>query len=82
MYENIILKVENRNVLKVPLSSIWAIFLGMIYDASDLVNSEFKLYQRLIIISQRHEMIWELLMEAQIDWICSLFVQVSCIIIK
>jgi hypothetical protein len=41
MYENIILKVGNRNIPNLPLTSIGSIFLGMMYNASDFTNFEF-----------------------------------------
>jgi hypothetical protein len=40
MYENIILKVGNRNIPNFPLTSIGAIFLGMMYNASDFADFE------------------------------------------
>jgi hypothetical protein len=40
MYENIILKIGNRNIPNFPHTSIEAIFLGMMYNASDFVDFE------------------------------------------
>jgi hypothetical protein len=40
MYENIILKVDNRNFPNFHLTSIGAIFLGMMYNASDFADFE------------------------------------------
>jgi hypothetical protein len=40
MYEKIILKLGNRNIPNFPLSSFGAIFLGMIYNASDFSDFE------------------------------------------
>jgi hypothetical protein len=40
MYENIILKVGNRNIPNFPLSTIGAKFLGMMYNASDFADFE------------------------------------------
>jgi hypothetical protein len=40
MYEQIILKVGNRNIPNFSLSSIGAIFLGMMYNASDFADFE------------------------------------------
>jgi hypothetical protein len=40
MYENIILKVGNRNIPNFPFTSIGAIFLGMMYNVSDFSDFE------------------------------------------
>jgi hypothetical protein len=40
MYENIILKVGNRNIPNFPLTTIGAIFLGMMYSTSDFADFE------------------------------------------
>jgi hypothetical protein len=40
MYENFIMKVGNRNIANFPLSTIGAIFLGMMYNASDFADFE------------------------------------------
>jgi hypothetical protein len=41
MYENIILKVSNRNIPNFPLTSMGNIFLGMMYNPSDFTDFEF-----------------------------------------
>jgi hypothetical protein len=43
MYENIILKAGNRNMPNFPLTSIGAIFLGMIYNASVFADFELEM---------------------------------------
>jgi hypothetical protein len=40
MYENVILKVGNRNIPNFPISTIGPIFLGMMYNASDFGDIE------------------------------------------
>jgi hypothetical protein len=40
MYENIILKVGNRNIHNCPLTKIGAILLGMMYNTSDFADFE------------------------------------------
>jgi hypothetical protein len=40
MHENIILKVDTKNIPNFPLTSICAIFLGMMYNASDFADFE------------------------------------------
>jgi hypothetical protein len=42
MYENIVLKVGNRNIPNFTLTSIGAIFLGMMYNASDFSDFELE----------------------------------------
>jgi hypothetical protein len=45
MYENSIMKVGNRNISNFPLTTIGAIFLGMMYNASDFelgMTAEFE----------------------------------------
>jgi hypothetical protein len=43
MYENLILKVGNRTIPDFPITSIGAIFLGMMYNTSDFANFELEM---------------------------------------